>query len=33
MTIGTAEEDAMRRDFNINAMFYNLMTGQIEDLT
>lgn len=33
MTIGTALDDAMRRDFCINAMFYNLMTEQIEDLT
>ena len=28
---GTAEEDAMRRDFTINSMFYNIHTGQIED--
>jgi tRNA nucleotidyltransferase/poly(A) polymerase len=27
----SAEEDAKRRDFTINAMFYNLHTGEVED--
>jgi len=31
MQMGTPEEDAKRRDFTINAMFFNLETGQIED--
>lgn len=30
---GTAEEDASRRDFTINAMFYNVNRRVIEDLT
>ena len=30
---GTPEEDAFRRDLTINAMFYNINTQQIEDLT
>lgn len=30
---GTAEEDALRRDATINALFYNLHTNQIEDFT
>ena len=30
---GTAEEDAYRRDFTINAMFYDLSTEKIEDFT
>jgi len=30
---GTPYEDATRRDFTINAMFYNIATRQIEDLT
>ncbi|KAF4555479.1 Tti2-like protein [Elsinoe fawcettii] len=30
---GTPEEDALRRDATINAMFYNLNTRKIEDLT
>lgn len=30
---GTAEEDAMRRDFTINALFYNIGHGNVEDLT
>jgi tRNA nucleotidyltransferase (CCA-adding enzyme) len=29
--IGTPEEDASRRDITINTMFYNIMTGHIED--
>ncbi|KAL2200634.1 hypothetical protein P885DRAFT_27420 [Corynascus similis CBS 632.67] len=28
---GTAEEDALRRDATVNALFYNLATGQVED--
>ncbi|KAL2263303.1 hypothetical protein VTK26DRAFT_7423 [Humicola hyalothermophila] len=28
---GTAEEDALRRDATVNALFYNLETGQVED--
>ncbi|KAK2000637.1 poly A polymerase head domain-containing protein [Colletotrichum falcatum] len=30
---GTAEEDALRRDATINALFYNLHTGLVEDFT
>lgn len=30
---GTAEEDAMRRDFTINAMFFNVNDESVEDLT
>jgi tRNA nucleotidyltransferase/poly(A) polymerase len=30
---GTAEQDALRRDFTINAMFYNIRHGNVEDLT
>ena len=33
MRIGTAEEDALRRDLTINALFYNINTGQVEDFT
>jgi tRNA nucleotidyltransferase/poly(A) polymerase len=33
MTFGTAEEDASRRDLTINALFYNINTGEIEDFT
>ena len=33
MRIGTAEEDAMRRDLTINALFYNINTGEVEDWT
>ncbi|KAH3909712.1 hypothetical protein HBI56_058580 [Parastagonospora nodorum] len=33
MEFGTAEEDAMRRDATINAMFYNLHTCEVEDFT
>ncbi|KAK0735682.1 hypothetical protein B0T21DRAFT_402372 [Apiosordaria backusii] len=29
---GTAEEDAKRRDATVNALFYNLKTGEVEDL-
>lgn len=31
--MGTAEEDALRRDATINALFYNIHTEQVEDLT
>ncbi|KAH7035686.1 tRNA nucleotidyltransferase [Microdochium trichocladiopsis] len=30
---GTAEEDALRRDATVNALFYNLSTGEVEDFT
>ena len=30
---GTPEQDALRRDFTINAMFYNLNSGEVEDFT
>ena len=33
MRIGTAEEDAFRRDLTINSLFYNINTGAVEDLT
>ncbi|KAG4305482.1 hypothetical protein PORY_001038 [Pneumocystis oryctolagi] len=33
MTFGTPEEDALRRDCTINALFYNLHTSRIEDFT
>ncbi|OAA56015.1 tRNA nucleotidyltransferase [Cordyceps fumosorosea ARSEF 2679] len=33
MEFGTAEEDAMRRDATINALFYNLNTEEVEDFT
>lgn len=31
MEFGTPEEDALRRDATINALFYNLHTGKVED--
>lgn len=31
MKFGTPEEDASRRDLTINAMFYNINTGEVED--
>ncbi|ERF74319.1 hypothetical protein EPUS_02006 [Endocarpon pusillum Z07020] len=31
--MGTAEEDALRRDATINALFYNIHTEQLEDFT
>jgi len=33
MEFGTAEEDALRRDATINALFFNLHTGCVEDFT
>ena len=33
MEFGTPEEDALRRDATINAMFYNLSTSKVEDFT
>lgn len=33
MRIGTAAEDAFRRDLTINALFYNINTGEVEDWT
>ncbi|RFU26613.1 hypothetical protein B7463_g9729, partial [Scytalidium lignicola] len=33
MEFGTAEEDALRRDATINALFYNLHTDVVEDFT
>ena len=33
MGVGTAQEDAMRRDLTINSLFYNLRTRRLEDLT
>ena len=33
MEFGTPEEDALRRDATINALFYNLSTSKVEDLT
>lgn len=31
MQMGTAEEDASRRDLTINALFWNINTGEVED--
>ncbi len=31
MQFGSPEEDAQRRDLTINALFYNIGTGQVED--
>ena len=31
--VGTAEEDAYRRDLTINSLFYNLHTEEVEDFT
>ncbi|KAI4740564.1 poly A polymerase C-terminal region-like protein [Aureobasidium sp. EXF-12298] len=33
MEFGTPEEDALRRDATVNAMFYNITTREIEDFT
>ncbi|CAM9318063.1 unnamed protein product [Ectocarpus sp. 12 AP-2014] len=32
-SLGTAEEDALRRDFTLNALFYNVNEGNVEDKT
>ena len=33
MQFGTPEQDAMRRDFTINSLFYNINESRVEDLT
>lgn len=33
MTFGTPEQDAFRRDFTFNSMFYNINTAEVEDFT
>ncbi|MCJ1385352.1 CCA tRNA nucleotidyltransferase, mitochondrial [Xylographa soralifera] len=33
MEFGSPEEDALRRDSTVNALFYNLETSEVEDLT
>ncbi|KAI9827263.1 MAG: CCA tRNA nucleotidyltransferase, mitochondrial [Thelocarpon impressellum] len=33
MEFGTPEEDALRRDATVNALFYNLNTSKLEDFT
>ena len=33
MEFGTAQEDALRRDATVNALFYNLDTQRVEDFT
>jgi hypothetical protein len=33
MQFGTPEQDAMRRDFTINSLFYNVNESKVEDLT
>ena len=33
MAFATAEEDAFRRDATINALFYNVVTGELRDFT
>mmetsp|Transcript_13798 Transcript_13798/g.27926 ORF Transcript_13798/g.27926 Transcript_13798/m.27926 type:complete len:569 (-) Transcript_13798:245-1951(-) len=33
MKFGTAMQDAERRDFTMNALFYNIHTDEVEDLT
>ena len=33
MEFGTAEEDALRRDSTINALFYNIHSSEVEDFT
>eukprot|EP00741_Cyanophora_paradoxa_P023683 tig00021612_g22877.t1 len=33
MAFGTPEQDALRRDLTINALFYNVNRGEVEDFT
>ena len=33
MEFGTPEQDALRRDATVNALFYNIMNDDVEDLT
>lgn len=33
ISIGTPEQDALRRDLTLNALFYNINSGSIEDFT
>lgn len=33
ISIGTPEQDALRRDLTLNALFFNINTGMIEDFT
>ncbi|CAD2091541.1 tRNA nucleotidyltransferase, putative [Plasmodium vinckei brucechwatti] len=33
IAIGTPEEDALRRDFTVNSLFYNLKNKKVEDYT
>ncbi|CAI4060627.1 tRNA adenylyltransferase SKDI_05G2500 [Saccharomyces kudriavzevii IFO 1802] len=33
MCFGTPEEDALRRDATLNALFYNIQKGEVEDFT
>lgn len=33
MQFGTPEQDALRRDFTINSLFYNINKGIVEDFT
>jgi len=31
--MGDAKQDAFRRDFTINALFFNINNGKVEDFT
>ncbi|KAK9834819.1 hypothetical protein WJX81_001018 [Elliptochloris bilobata] len=33
MEVGTPKEDALRRDFTINSLFYRIDSGEVEDFT
>jgi len=33
LQFGTPEQDAFRRDFTINSLFYNINEGMVEDFT
>lgn len=33
LQFGTPEQDAERRDFTINSMFFNINSGDVEDFT